>query len=228
MSLRKQNSINSELRQPSLPYALVYKNAVGDVKIENISDSFTGFQITGLNAKTLLLEVTRDTPETMRILDVHPMVIGMVQCLVQRASYTGDLDYEIFYHHTKQRALWETLWSAGKRMGLLPFGMRAMMSLRLDRFFGSWMREFSTDYRASEKRLDRFIAWDKHADFIGNLQYLPNAKRAKKVPLLCMMLMPMILMWSHMNPSRLMERSRDFAHQAVIQISRRNLSLWLW
>jgi glycine cleavage system aminomethyltransferase T len=31
-------------------------------------------------------------------------------------------------------------------MGMTPFGMRAMMSLRLDRFFGSWMNEFSPDY----------------------------------------------------------------------------------
>jgi dimethylglycine dehydrogenase len=50
-------------------------------------------------------------------------------------------------------------------MGLSLFGMRAIMSLRLDRFFGSWMREFSPDYTAAETGMDRFINWDK--DFIG-------------------------------------------------------------
>ena len=42
-------------------------------------------------------------------------------------------------------------------MALRPFGMRAMMSLRLDRFFGSWQREFSPDYTAGETGLDQPI-----------------------------------------------------------------------
>ena len=50
---------------------------------------------------------------------------------------------------------------------MVPFGMRAMMSLRLDKFFGSWMREFSPDYTAAETGLDRFISFSKNADFIG-------------------------------------------------------------
>jgi dimethylglycine dehydrogenase len=45
--------------------------------------------------------------------------------------------------------------------------MRAMMSLRLDRFFGSWMREYSPDYTVGETGLDRFVAWKKNTDFIG-------------------------------------------------------------
>ena len=52
-------------------------------------------------------------------------------------------------------------------MGIRPFGMRAMMSLRLDRFFGAWSREFSPDYTAGETGMDRFISWKKNVDFIG-------------------------------------------------------------
>ena len=143
------------------------KNIADGVRVENISDRCTGFQIAGLNATALLRKVTRDDPETMRFLDVRPMVIGMVECLVQRVSYTGDLGYEIYCDPTDQRALWHQLWGAGQPMGLRPFGMRAMMSLRLDKFFGSWMREFSPDYTAAETGLDRFISWGKEVDFIG-------------------------------------------------------------
>ena len=50
---------------------------------------------------------------------------------------------------------------------MVPFGMRAMMSLRLDRFFGSWLSEFSPDYTAAETGLDRFIPFRKPVDFIG-------------------------------------------------------------
>jgi dimethylglycine dehydrogenase len=45
--------------------------------------------------------------------------------------------------------------------------MRAMMSLRLDKWFGSWGREFSPDYTPCETGLDRFIRWNKDADWIG-------------------------------------------------------------
>ena len=66
-----------------------------------------------------------------------------------------------------QRQLWNTLWSVGEPMGMVPFGMRAMMSLRLDRSFGSWLREFSPDYTPAETGLDRFISFRKNVDFIG-------------------------------------------------------------
>ncbi|HSG34048.1 MAG TPA: glycine cleavage T C-terminal barrel domain-containing protein, partial [Sphingomonadaceae bacterium] len=52
-------------------------------------------------------------------------------------------------------------------LDLIPFGMRAMMSLRLDRLYGAWGREYSPDYTAAETGLDRFISFGKPADFIG-------------------------------------------------------------
>ncbi|SLN16584.1 GcvT family protein [Pseudooctadecabacter jejudonensis] len=134
------------------------------VSIENISDKLTGFSIAGPQAKTLLAACTRDTAD-LRFLDVRPMTIGQTACIVQRVSYTGDLGYEIYCDPMDQRALWTTLWTQGAAMGVTPFGMRAIMSLRLDRHFGSWMREFSPDYTAKEVGMDRFIDWFK--DFIG-------------------------------------------------------------
>ncbi|QQA44794.1 GcvT family protein [Pelagovum pacificum] len=138
----------------------------GDVTVRNISDSVNGFQIAGPKATELLQAVTTD-PVDLRFLDVRPMIVGQVSCLVQRVSYTGDLGYEIYCDPMDQRQLWSTLWDAGQPMGLTPFGMRAMMSLRLDRHFGSWLREFSPDYTAAETGIDRFISWKKNADFIG-------------------------------------------------------------
>ena len=134
------------------------------VSIENISDKLNGFQIAGPNSATLLAACTRD-PMDMKFLDVRPMTVGQVSCTVQRVSYTGDLGFEIYCDPMDQRALWNVLWEAGQPLGITPFGMRAMMSLRLDRFFGSWMAEFSPDYTAKETGMDRFIKWDK--DFIG-------------------------------------------------------------
>ncbi|MES0825376.1 GcvT family protein [Ruegeria sp. SCP11] len=137
------------------------------VRIENISDQLNGFQIAGPKAAEVLADCTREEISNLRFLDVRRMTIGMTDCIVQRVSYTGDLGYEIYCDPMAQRQLWWTLWQAGQPHGIVPFGMRAMMSLRLDKFFGSWMREFSPDYTAAETGLDRFIAFSKDAEFIG-------------------------------------------------------------
>ncbi|MGB0960123.1 MAG: GcvT family protein [Halocynthiibacter sp.] len=145
-----------------------------DVSIENISDTWTGFQIAGPKARDVLAACTRTdvSPTALRFMDAKPMVIGMVDCVVQRLSYTGDLGYEIYCDPMNQRALFDALWAAGSAHNMTPFGMRAMMSLRLDRFFGSWLFEFSPDYTAAETGLDRFIDWKKPDDFIGKAHAL--------------------------------------------------------
>lgn len=139
------------------------------VTVENISDQRTGFQIAGPNARELLARVTRAdvSAEAFKFMDVKRIGIGMTDAIVQRVSYTGDLGYEIYVPAMDQRALWSTLWNAGQDLGIRPFGMRAMMSLRLDKFFGSWLSEFSPDYTAAETGLDRFIRFKKDTDFIG-------------------------------------------------------------
>lgn len=149
------------------------------VAVENVSDRRTGFQIAGPKARELLGRVTRAdvSAAAFRFMDARQMTVGMVDCLVQRVSYTGDLGYEIYCDFMKQRSLWHTLWEAGKDLGLKPFGMRAMMSLRLDKLFGSWSREFSPDYYPAETGIDRFIRWNKPADWIGKAA--ASARKAK-------------------------------------------------
>ncbi|MFP4275077.1 MAG: glycine cleavage T C-terminal barrel domain-containing protein, partial [Paracoccaceae bacterium] len=142
-------------------------NEAEGVRVENVSDRLNGFQIAGPLAREVLAACTREDISDMRFLDLRRMTVGMADCIVQRVSYTGDLGYEIFCDPMAQRALWSTLWEAGQPHGMAPFGMRAMMSLRLERFFGAWGAEFSPDYTPGETGLDRFIAWTKEADFIG-------------------------------------------------------------
>ncbi len=143
------------------------QNASDDVHIENISDKRNGFQIAGPKAAQVLADCTREEVTNLKFLDVRRMTVGMTDCIVQRVSYTGDLGYEIYCDPMAQRQLWWTLWQAGQPYDMVPFGMRAMMSLRLDKFFGSWLAEFSPDYTAAETGLDRFISFKKNVDFIG-------------------------------------------------------------
>ncbi|MDA9238785.1 FAD-dependent oxidoreductase, partial [Planktomarina sp.] len=152
------------------------QNIDDGVHIENISDRRNGFQIAGPRAAEVLQECTSVRVEEIRFLDVLEMTVGTTDCIVQKVSYTGDQGFEIYCDSTDQQFLWNTLWTAGKGYGMTPFGMRAMMSLRLDRFFGSWMSEFSPDYTAAETGLDRFVSFKKNVDFIG--RSVAEAERA--------------------------------------------------
>ncbi|MFN3210292.1 MAG: FAD-dependent oxidoreductase [Roseovarius sp.] len=143
------------------------QNAGTGVTVENISDRLNGFQLAGPKSRELLAACTRADISDMAFMDLRQITVGMVDCLVQRVSYTGDLGFEIYCDPMAQRALWDELWRKGQEFGLKPFGMRAMMSLRLDRFFGSWLSEFSPDYTPGETGMDRFISFGKNADFIG-------------------------------------------------------------
>ena len=139
------------------------------VEIENISDSRIGFQIAGPHARELLSRTTRAdvSTESLGFMQAKRLCVGPVNTIVQRLSFTGGLGYEIYCDAAATRTLYLTLAGHGTDLGLRPFGMRAMMSLRLDKFFGSWLREYSPDYTPAETSLDRFISWKKNDDFIG-------------------------------------------------------------
>jgi dimethylglycine dehydrogenase len=151
------------------------------VRIENVSKSRIGFQIAGPNSRELLQRVTRAdvSNQAFPFLSVREIDVGQCSAIVQRVSYTGDRGYEIYVPAHHQIALYQVLDEAGRDLGLKPFGMRAMMSLRLDKSFGSWMREFKPDYTPMETGLDRFIDYKKTSDFVGKQAAL--AEREKGV-----------------------------------------------
>ena len=87
--------------------------------------------------------------------------------IVGRVSYTGDLGYEIWLKPEYQRRLFHDLMEAGAEYNISLFGSRALNALRLEKNYGSWAREYRPIYFAHESGLDRFIAFDKPAEFIG-------------------------------------------------------------
>ena len=160
------------------------QNQEADVDIENISDKLTGFQIAGPNSRKLLQKVTEFNVRSLKFRDATKLIIGKVRCLVQRVSYTGDLGFEIYCRPNEQIDIWNLLETAGVEYNLKPFGMRAMMSLRLDKLFGSWLFEYSPDYTPAETGLDKFVNFKKNTDFIGKKAVL-KMKKAGPTRKLC-------------------------------------------
>lgn len=145
-----------------------------NVELKNVSMSRIGFQIAGPKARELLAQCTRFdvSNNAMPFLSVQKIEVGQCDAIVQRVSYTGDLGYEIYVPAEQQVSLYHTLAEAGVAFNLKPFGMRAMMSLRLEKSFGAWMREYKPDYTPMETGLDRFLDYHKQPDYIGKVAAL--------------------------------------------------------
>ncbi len=143
--------------------------ADGTVRVEALGLGRVGLSIAGPDARKVLEKVTRAdvSNAAFPFMAVRKMDIGMAPCLVGRVSYTGDLGYEIWTAPEYQRAVFHTLMAAGAEFGIGLFGSRALNALRLEKNYGSWAREYRPIYGPVEAGLDRFVAYDKAADFIG-------------------------------------------------------------
>ncbi|MEL0062751.1 MAG: glycine cleavage T C-terminal barrel domain-containing protein, partial [Candidatus Puniceispirillum sp.] len=75
--------------------------------------------------------------------------------------------YELWVKAAHLTRLFDDLMDAGAAFGIRPFGSRALNSLRLEKNYGSWAREYRPLYGPLETGLDRFVAYDKSIDFIG-------------------------------------------------------------
>jgi dimethylglycine dehydrogenase len=80
-------------------------------------------------------------------------------------SFSGELGYEIYVEPEYQLKLYESILEAGEDLGLTHYGLRALMSMRLEKNWGAWTLDFRPDFTAAQSGLDVFINWNK--DFIG-------------------------------------------------------------
>ncbi len=141
--------------------------ANGSVQYETLGFELTGLSIAGPNSRALLEKVT-DTDVSrhgMRFMAFKEINIGLAPVWCGRVTFTGDLGYEFWMPARYQRYVYELLREAGEEFELRLFGLHALNSLRLEKGFGSWAREYRPIYDPFEANLDRFVQMKK--DFIG-------------------------------------------------------------
>ncbi|MCC0042549.1 MAG: GcvT family protein [Rhodobiaceae bacterium] len=86
--------------------------------------------------------------------------------MLGRITYTGDLGYEIWMAPAFTRRVYRAIKEAGAAHEIVDFGMRALLSMRLEKNFPTWFRELRPIYGPYEAGLDRFVDLEK-GDFIG-------------------------------------------------------------
>ena len=141
----------------------------GSVEIIARGAGLVGLSIAGPKSRDLLQRLVDEDVgnQGFRFLDIRKLDVGMAPCLVGRVSFTGDLGYEIWMEPEFQRYVFDLIQSQGEDLGLRLFGSRALNSLRIEKNFGSWAREYRPVYGPYEAGMGRFVALKKGADFIG-------------------------------------------------------------
>jgi dimethylglycine dehydrogenase len=138
------------------------------VTLENLSESWLGFSLSGPRAREILASLTRSdvSDRALPFMGCAQFDVGGASAIVARLSLTGERGYEINVPAAHQCTLWHELRRAGTPLGMRPIGMRAQDSLRLEKGYGVWSLEFSTSCTPAMAGLERFVAFDK-GDFIG-------------------------------------------------------------
>ena len=142
--------------------------ASGGVRLDKVTTQYGVLVLAGPRSRALLQGLTdADLSNaafpwlTGKFIDV-----GIAQAHALRVNFVGELGFELHHPIEMQTTIFDLIMAAGKPMGIRPFGIKAMDSLRLEKSYRLIPRELSIEYSALESGLDRFVHPNKGA-FIG-------------------------------------------------------------
>jgi len=138
-------------------------------KVENLSDDFTQIAIQGPKAVSLLQKLTDADLSAVKFYWVtRGTVCGLKNTLIARTGYTGEDGFEIYVPSDALNSarVWNEILEAGKEFGVVPCGLGARNTLRLEAKLPLYGHEISDTINVWEAGLDRFSKMEK-PDFIG-------------------------------------------------------------
>jgi dimethylglycine dehydrogenase len=139
-----------------------------------------GLSIAGPKPAMCLRKLTDDdvSNDAFRFMDFREMDVGGAPCMVNRITYTGDLGYEIWMDPEYERQVYRLSRKPARNSASADFGMRALLSMRLEKNFPTWFRELRPIYGPYEAGMDRFVKLSKN-DFIGREAAAKEHRRAE-------------------------------------------------
>ena len=170
----------------ALPPAFLRHGAAPDsVTFKSITDAKAGFNVAGPKSRELLQRLTNEdlSNDNWKFMRSKRITIGGIDAIALRVSFTGDLGWEVYVDENRQVELYETLLETGKDLGVRPVGGRSLLSLRVEKGYGSWGREYSPEYWPQEVGLDRLIKLDK-PEFLGRDAYIALKDKAPREKLM--------------------------------------------
>ncbi len=140
-----------------------------DCAVEHLSDDFTQIAIQGPKGVNVLQKLTDADLSTVKFYWVtRGTVCGLKNILMGRTGYTAEDGFEIYIPADEPTSarVWYEILAAGKEFGVVPCGLGARNTLRLEGALSLYGHEISDTINVWEARLDRFCKMEK-PDFIG-------------------------------------------------------------
>jgi dimethylglycine dehydrogenase len=130
---------------------------------ESVTVSRCAFNVAGPKSRDVLQRLSNAdlANHSWPFMRSGKLTIAGVDCGALRVSFTGDLGWEIYCDTADQQAVYTALIQAAQEAGGGPVGSRALMSLRVEKGYGGWSREYSPEYWPQEVGLDRLCKLDK-------------------------------------------------------------------
>ena len=137
--------------------------------VEHLSDDFTQIAIQGPKAQETLQKLTdADLSKVKFYWFTYGKVCGLKNTLIARTGYTAEDGFEIYVPTDEETSsrVWNEVMDAGKEFGLLPCGLGARNTLRLEGKLALYGHEISDTITVWEAGLDRWLKMDK-SEFVG-------------------------------------------------------------
>ena len=148
-------------------YAHMAANVLPGTKAEDISDSVAQLALQGPAAPAILGKlVPEDNLPKKYYTAVRDVDVRGMKCMISRTGYTGELGYEIYTAPENAAELWKLLRETGEEFGLIPCGLGARDTLRLEAAMPLYGHEMDETVTPLEAGLSFGVKMGK-ADFIG-------------------------------------------------------------
>ena len=134
-----------------------------NVEITNITRDLTCFGIMGPNSRAILQSLTTTdlNDNACAFMTSQEIEIASIKVRATRITYVGELGWEVYASVTDGLALWQKIMEAGKDLGLIPCGYRAIESLRLEKGYRAWAGEINTETNPYEAGLGFAVSLKK-------------------------------------------------------------------
>lgn len=148
-------------------FAWMKGHAFGDITLEDISDSVVQIALQGPLAQQLLERLTGKACIPVKYYTaVFEAKIADIPCVISRTGYTGEDGFEFYCSVQDGPKLWDLLLENGKEEGLIPCGLGARDTLRLEAAMPLYGHEMNDEISPKEASLGIFVKMEK-PDFIG-------------------------------------------------------------
>ena len=140
----------------------------GSVQVVDETSQYACFGVWGPRAREILQPLTTFdlSSESFPYMHARELAVGRVPCLALRVTYVGELGWELYCATDLGLAMWDTIWAAGRRHGLVAGGYRAIDSLRLEKGYRVWSADITPEDTPFEAGLGFAVKLDKD-DFLG-------------------------------------------------------------